>query len=63
MFFGAFGFFGLIYGLVVLSDPVGSNPVALRSTVMPPNTNEMFLAMDLVGESSSEDDEEEEEED
>ena len=27
----------MVFGLVVLSDPVGSNPVALRSTVIPYN--------------------------
>lgn len=35
MFFGAFAFFGSLYGLVYLSDPVSSNPVATRANVIP----------------------------
>jgi hypothetical protein len=62
MFFGAFAGFALLMGLVILSDPPGQNPVALRETVLPPNVVEHFLALPMV-EASSDDEEEEEEED
>lgn len=33
-FMAAFGFFGIIYSLVALSDPVARNPVAVRASVI-----------------------------
>lgn len=62
MFFGAFAGFAGLFTLVWLSDPEGSNPVAPRTTVLPPNMVEHYLAMDIVESASGEDDEEEEEE-
>ena len=34
-FFAGFAFFGTLLTLVSMSDPVGSNPVARRGTVIP----------------------------
>ena len=34
-FLAAFGFFFGLYSFVSFTDPVGSNPVALRATVIP----------------------------
>jgi len=60
-FFGAFAFFGGLYGLVALSDPVGSNPVAVRATVIPEATLLRIRGI-VVEEEHGEGEEEEEEE-
>ena len=57
MFFGAFACFAGLYGLVALSDPVGSNPVALRSSVIPESTMQQILGAEVV---NTEEEEEEE---
>jgi len=59
MFFGAFAFFGTLYGLVSLSDPVKSNPVATRAHVIPHGL--LRAELGLVVEGGDEDEEEEEE--
>lgn len=48
-------FFVGLMAAIIISDPVGSNPVALRATVIPHN----MLSREL-GHASSSDDEEEE---
>jgi len=57
MFFGAFAAFATLYALVAWSDPVASNPVAIRAAVIPGVTMKQ-----IVGESIEEHHEEEEEE-
>ena len=54
----AFTFFFGLYTVVSLSDPVGSNPVATRHHVIPPNTLNLSLAL-AVGEGEHEEEEEE----
>jgi hypothetical protein len=48
MFFGAFAFFGTLYACVAASDPVGSNPVALRATVIPPSTMQQVVGAEVT---------------
>lgn len=56
MFFGAFAFFGTLYTVIALGDPVGNNPVALRSTVIPASTMQQVVGAE-VGVTEDEDDE------
>jgi len=55
-FSAAFLFFLGLYSVVALSDPVASNPVAPRSTVIPAATMRV-----VIGEDAQEEDEENEE--
>lgn len=50
MFVGAFVFFGTLYAAVAWSDPVGNNPVALRSTVIPSSTMQQVVGAEVVEE-------------
>ena len=56
MFFGAFAFFGTLYAAIAAGDPVASNPVALRKSVIPSSTMQQ-----VVGAEITEEEEEEEE--
>ena len=51
-----------LYSYIVYYDPSESNPVAPRSTVIPPNTIDMFFGVD-VPDAAADDEEETEEED
>lgn len=48
MFFGSFAFFGTLYSVIAFGDPVGSNPVALRSTVIPPATMQQVVGAEVT---------------
>ena len=58
MFFGAFAFFGTLYSLIALGDPVASNPVALRSTVIPAATMQQVVGADVTAGADEDDDDE-----
>ena len=51
-----------LYSYIVYYDPSESNPVAPRSTVIPPNTVDMFFGVD-VPDAAADDEEDTEEED
>ena len=55
----AFGFFGTLYTLIAWSDPVGSNPVAPRATVIPFQMlkAELGLSVEETSQEEEEDDE------
>ncbi len=55
------GFTGL-YAYVAWTDPVGSNPVALRSTVIPMSTMQQVIGAEVTAEGAAEEGGEEEEE-
>ncbi len=57
MFFGAFAFFGTLYSVIALGDPVGSNPVALRSTVIPASTMQQVVGAEVSAAEGDDDDE------
>ena len=58
MFFGAFAFFGTLYSLIALGDPVASNPVALRATVIPSATMQQVVGAEVTaGDEEEEEDE------
>ncbi len=59
MFAGAFLFFAGLYTLVSLSDPVGSNPVALRSNVIPLSTMQQIVGQEVTADEDHHDEEEE----
>lgn len=56
-FLASFGFFATLYTLVSLSDPVGSNPVAPRSAVIPDNMLRSSLGLNVIVSDDDEDDE------
>ena len=58
MFFGAFAFFGTLYSVIAYGDPVGSNPVALRSTVIPASTMQQVVGAEVSAAEDEDDDEE-----
>ena len=41
---------GTLYGAVAASDPVGSNPVAVRSTVIPQSTMQQIVGNEVTEE-------------
>ena len=47
MFFGAFGLVGLVFGFCQVVDSLHVNPVAPRSAVIPPNTVQLFLGLNV----------------
>ena len=61
MIAGAVLFFTGLYTLVAWSDPVGSNPVALRATVIPASTMQQILGAEVTAAAAEEEEEEEEE--
>ena len=62
-FTAAIGMLVGLYAYIVYYDPSESNPVAPRSTVIPPNTVELFFGMDIPETDASDEEEAEEEDD
>ena len=60
MFASAALFFAGLYTLVAVSDPVGSNPVALRSAVIPATTMQQILGQEVTEGAAAEEEDEEE---
>lgn len=62
-FIGVVGSIAGLYNFISFMDPAGNSPVAPRSTVIPPNTVNLFFGLDVPDSDGGDADEEEEEED
>ena len=56
-FAAAMGFFVALYTIISISDPVKSNPVSLRSTVIPHNGMRAALGISVPDEEGDEEEE------